>query len=63
VSHFLLMVVYALLTGAFFALLWRPEARERRKLFLKIFLWMVGGGLVLAWIMYPFPSAPPAPFP
>ena len=23
----------------------------------------IGGGLLLAWIMYPFPSAPPAPFP
>jgi hypothetical protein len=57
------MVVYALLTGVFFALLWRHEARERRKLFLKIVLWMVGGGLILAWIMYPFPSAPPVPFP
>jgi len=63
VSHFLLMVAYALLTGAFFALLWRHEASERRKLFLKIVLWMVGGGLLLAWIMYPFPSSPPVPFP
>jgi hypothetical protein len=24
---------------------------------------MVAGGLVVAWLMYPFPSGPPAPIP
>jgi len=62
-SHFLWMLVYALLTGTFFGVLWRPTPRERVKLFLQIFGCMIGGGLLLAWIMYPFPSAPPAPFP
>lgn len=57
------MVLYAFLVGAFFALLWRTEAKERIKLFLQIFLGMVGGGLLLAWLMYPFPSGPPAPLP
>ena len=62
-SHFLLMVLYALIVSLFFTLLWRRERKEQIKLFLQIFLGMVGGGLVVAWLMYPFPSGPPAPIP
>lgn len=62
-SHFLLMVTYALVTSVFFAVLWRRERKERIKLFLQLFVGMVGGGLLLAWLMYPFPSGPPAPIP
>ena len=62
-SHFGLMVLYAALTGIFFAFLWREAPKDRWILFLKIFLGMVGGGLLLAWIMYPFPSGPPTPIP
>jgi len=62
-SHFLLMVLYALLVSLFFALLWRRGRREQIKLFLQIFIGMVGGGLLVAWLMYPFPSGPPAPIP
>ncbi|MFL6233897.1 MAG: hypothetical protein ACJ76N_12245 [Thermoanaerobaculia bacterium] len=62
-SHFLLMVLYALIVSLFFTLLWRRERREQIKLFLQIFLGMVGGGLLVAWLMYPFPSGPPAPLP
>lgn len=62
-SHFLLMVANALLVSVFFAFLWRQERSERIKLFWQIFLGMVLGGLLLAWLMYPFPSGPPAPIP
>jgi len=62
-SHFLLMVVYALLVSLFFTVLWRRRRREQVKLFLQLFLGMIGGGLLVAWLMYPFPSGPPAPFP
>jgi cytochrome bd-type quinol oxidase subunit 2 len=62
-SHFLLMVVYALIVSLFFTLLWRRDRNEQVKLFLQIFLGMVGGGLLVAWLMYPFPSGPPAPIP
>jgi len=62
-SHFLLMVIYALIVSLFFSLLWRRDRREQVKLFLQIFLGMVGGGLLVAWLMYPFPSGPPAPIP
>lgn len=63
VDHFLLMVLYAFLVSLFFTLLWRRERREQVKLFLQIFLGMVGGGLLVAWLMYPFPAGPPAPIP
>ena len=62
-SHFLLMVLYALLVSLFFTALWRRERREQVKLFLQLFLGMVGGGLLVAWLMYPFPAGPPAPIP
>ncbi len=62
-SHFLLMVLYALIVSLFFTLLWRRERKERIKLFLQLFLGMVGGGLLVAYLMYPFPPGPPAPIP
>jgi uncharacterized membrane protein YfcA len=62
-SHFFLMVLYAFVVSMFFTLLWRRERRERIRLFLQLFLGMVGGGLLVAWLMYPFPPGPPAPIP
>jgi hypothetical protein len=62
-SHFFLMVLYALLLSVFFSVLWRRSFREQVKLFLQLFLGMVGGGLLVAWLMYPFPAGPPAPIP
>jgi hypothetical protein len=56
VDHFLIMTIYALLVSAFFGTLWRNEPRDRVRLFLKIFLALMIGGLALAWVMYPFPS-------
>lgn len=62
-SHFGLMVAYAFLLAAFFALLWRRERREQVKLFLQLFFGLVLGAVALAWLMYPFPAGPPAPIP
>lgn len=62
-SHFGLMVVYAALLSAFFAGLWRRTPRGQGKLFTQLFLSMLGGAIVLAWLMYAFPSGPPAPSP
>jgi cytochrome bd-type quinol oxidase subunit 2 len=62
-SHFFLMVLYSLVVSLFFTLLWRRERKEQVKLFLQLFLGMVGGGLLVAWLMYPFPQGPPAPIP
>jgi hypothetical protein len=55
VAHLYLLLWHALLVSVFFAFLWRTERRERRVLFLKTFLIMVVGGLLLGWLMYPFP--------
>ncbi len=62
-SHFALMVIYAVQVSLFFAVLWRRRFRDRVRLFLQMMIGMVGGGLVLAWLMYPFPLSPPAPIP
>jgi uncharacterized membrane protein YfcA len=60
-SHFTLMVAYALLISSFFALLWRRERREQWKLFAQLFFGLVVGAIVLAWLMFPFPAGPPQP--
>jgi Na+/proline symporter len=60
-SHFGLLVLYAFLVSAFLSLLWRREARPGFRLFLQLFVGLVGGALVVAWLMVPFPSGPPAP--
>lgn len=57
------MVVYAALIGVFFALLWKRERDQQVRLFAKIFLGLMLGGLAVAWLMYAFPSGPPAPIP
>lgn len=62
-SHFTLMVVFAALVSLFFAVLWRRDRCGQIRLFLQLFLGMVGGGLLLAWLMYPFPPGPPATLP
>lgn len=62
-THLGLMAIYALLLGVFFALLWRADARPRLRLFLQIFIGMVGGAILLGWLMYFFPSGPAAPIP
>ena len=62
-SHAALMILYALLVGAFFALLWRRGRRAQVRLFLQIFLSMVVGGILFAWLMYALPAGPPTPFP
>jgi len=55
-DHFVIMVLYAFLVSAFFALLWRQDRRERWKLFGILVASLVLGGLAVAWLMYPFPS-------
>ena len=62
-SHFALMVVYAVQVSLFFAVLWRRRFKDRVRLFVQMMVGMVGGGLVLAWLMYPFPLSPPASIP
>jgi hypothetical protein len=63
VSHFGLMTLYAALLGVFFAVLWRRERKAQLKLFLQIFLGLMGGAIALGWLMYLLPTGPPAPMP
>jgi len=62
-SHFALMVLYALLLALFFAALWRRGRRAQVVLFLQVFLGLVGGAILIGWIMYFLPAGPPAPIP
>ncbi len=54
-NHIVLMFLYAVATGLFFALLWKKEKGERIKLFAIIFCSLFFGGVILSWLMYPFP--------
>ena len=54
-DHFFLLFWHALLVAVFFAFLWRSDSRGRKVLFLKTFLIMVVGAIVLGWLMFPFP--------
>ena len=50
-DHFLHVVFLATILSAFFALLWRDEARERRRFFARMWAGIVGGSLAVAWAM------------
>lgn len=54
-NHIILMFIYAVAVGIFFALLWKEERREQIKTFVTIFVSLFVGGIVLAWFMFPFP--------
>ena len=54
-NHIVLMVLYAIATGVFFTLLWKEGRSERIRFFLFVVIGLVVGGIVLAWVMYPFP--------
>jgi hypothetical protein len=54
-NHIVLMFLYAVATGVFFALLWKETREERIRFFLLVFFSLFLGGIALAWLMYPFP--------
>ena len=54
-SHVALMAVYSILTGAFFALLWRESVAGRWRLFGVVSGVLFISGTVVAWMMAPFP--------
>ena len=62
-SHLLLLLLYAFLLGLFFAALWRRDRRGQIRLFLEVFGGLVGGAILLGWLMYFLPAGPPAPIP
>mgnify|MGYP000583808979 CR=1 FL=1 len=52
-SHFLLLVLFALLVSIVFAVLLRDEPREQLRFGLKLFAGFVGAAVALGWLMYP----------
>jgi len=55
-SHLLNLLLYSTLVSAFFGLLLRRERRDQLRLGGVLWATMVGGALLLAWLMYPFPN-------
>jgi hypothetical protein len=55
-SHLLHMLVYSTLVSVFFAVLVRHTTRDRIRLGAMLWAGMVGGALILAYLMYPFPG-------
>ena len=51
-NHIVLMFIYAVATGIYFALLWKTTREERIRFFLKVFVGLFVGGIALAWLMY-----------
>lgn len=60
INHVLLMTLYAVIVGCFFAFLWRSDRAGRLRLFLQLVIGLLGGGILVSWVMYWFPSGPPA---
>ena len=54
-SHLLHLLIYSSLVSAYFGVLVRREGRERLRLGALIWVAMVGGALLLAGVMFPFP--------
>ncbi|MGA7616574.1 MAG: hypothetical protein WBX15_15485 [Thermoanaerobaculia bacterium] len=54
-SHIVLMFAYAVATATFFTFLWKTEKKARILFFLEVFCALFFGGIILAWLMYPFP--------
>jgi hypothetical protein len=54
-SHLGALVVFALFVSIVFATLMRDEPREQLRLGLRLFVGLVGGGIVAGWLLYPLP--------
>ncbi len=54
-SHFLLLVLFALLVSIAFAALMREQPSEQLRFGALVFVGFVVTALVLGWLMYPFP--------
>ena len=54
-SHFLLMIVFALLVSIVFAVLLRDEPRAQVRTGAKMFAAFVGLAIAFGWLMYPLP--------
>jgi heme A synthase len=55
VSHVAAMVLFALYVSIVFAVLMRDEPREQVRLGLRMLAGLVGGGILVGWLLYPLP--------
>ena len=54
-SHFLFMVLYALLVSSVFAMLLRDDRREQLKTAAMMLGGFIAAALAISWLMYPLP--------
>jgi hypothetical protein len=54
-SHFGLMILFAAFVSVVFAVLSKDALKEQLTLGVRLFGGFVGAGLLLAWLLYPFP--------
>ena len=54
-SHAALMIVFALFVAIAFATLLHDTPRDQVKFGARVFGAFVAGGLLLGWVLYPFP--------
>ena len=54
-SHLGLMVVFALFVSVVFSSLMRDQPRDQLRLGAKMFAGLVGGGVLIGWLLYPLP--------
>ena len=54
-DHFPLLVWLAALFSAFLALLWKDDPRSRRRFFLGTFGALVGGSVLVSWLLAAVP--------
>ena len=55
IVHFWLMIVFAAFVSAVFSLLIYEEPKEQVRFAVKVFGGFILVGIVLGWLMYPFP--------
>jgi hypothetical protein len=54
-SHLLLMALFAAFVSITFATLMRDDPREQLTFGARLFGGFIGAGLILGWILFPFP--------
>lgn len=54
-SHFVLLVLFAAFVSVTFAALMRDDPREQLTFGARLFGGFVGAGVVLGWLLFPFP--------
>ena len=55
ISHLGLLVLFAAFVSIAFAALMRDEPREQLVLGARLFAGFVGAGILLGWLLFPFP--------